>query len=97
MIPEERFQFPYFINKIVETPNVNLQVKKIQDGPAKGIYDINIVIWRGNHARSPAAKSVRQDSLFCRRFPVHRNLKEVAEFDSPCSNVQSKNMSLHIF
>lgn len=96
MIPGERFQFPHFIDEIVETPNVSLQVKKTQGGPAKGIYDISTVIWRGNHARSPAAQSIRQDSLFCGRFPVHRNLKEIAGFDSPCSNVQSKNMSLHI-
>jgi hypothetical protein len=41
-------------------------------------------------------QSIRKDFLFYGRFPIYRNLKEIAGFDSPCSNVQSKNMSLHI-
>jgi len=73
MIPEERFQFPHFIDEIVKTPNVSLQVKKTQDGPAKGIYNISMVIWRGNCSRSLSAQSVHQDFLFSRRFPIHRN------------------------
>jgi len=72
-------------------------VKKTQDGLAKGIYNISTVIWRRNHAKNPTAQSVRQDSLFYGRFLVHRKLKEIAGFDSPCLNLQSKNMSLHIF
>jgi len=81
----------------VETPIVSLQVKNTQDGPAKGIYDISMVIWRGNRAKSPTTQSIRQDSLFCGRFSIHQNLKEIVGFDFLCSNVQSKNMSLHIF
>jgi len=97
MIPREKFQFPHSINEILETPIISLQVKKTQDGLVEGIYDISTVIWRGNHATSPTAQLVRQDSLFCERFLVHRKLKEIAGFDSPSSNVQSKNMSFHIF
>jgi len=97
MIPGERFQFSHSIDEIVETPIISLQVKKTQDGPMKGIYNISTMIWRGNRARSPTVQSVRQNSLFCWRFLIHRKLKKIAGFDSPCSNVQSKNMSLHIF
>jgi len=59
MIPGKRFQFPHSNDEIVEIPIVSLQVKKTQDGPAKGIYDISKVIWKGNCAKSPAAQSVR--------------------------------------
>jgi len=44
MIPGERFQFLHFIDEIVETPIVSLQVKKTQDGSVEGIYDLNTVI-----------------------------------------------------
>jgi len=94
MILGERFQFPHSIDEIVETPIDSPQVKKTQDGPVEDIYDLSTVIWRGNHARSPTAQSVRQDFLFCGRFLVHQELKGIAGFDSPPSNVQSKKYDL---
>jgi len=71
MIAGERFQFPHSIDEIVETPIVSLQVKKTQDGPLKGIYDLNTGIWRENLARSLTTQSVRQAFLLYRRFPIH--------------------------
>jgi len=97
MILRERFQFLHHIDKIVKPLIVSMQVKKTQDGPMKGIYDPNMVIWSKNHAKSPMAQLVCPNSLLYGRFPTHQNLKEIAGFDSPSSNVQSKNMRFHIF
>jgi len=71
-------------------------VKKTQDEPMEGIYDLRVVIWRRNHAKSPTAQLVRQDSVLCGRFFVHRKLKKIAGFISS-SNVQNKNIILQIF
>jgi len=72
-------------------------MKTTQDGPMEGISELNMVIWRENQAKSPTVQFVHQDSLLCGRFFVHQKLKEIAAFDSPSSNMQSKNTILHIF
>jgi len=72
-------------------------VKKTQDEPVKGIYNLSTMIWRRNNSKSPTTQSVRQDSLLYERFPVHQWLKEIMGYDSPSLNVKNKNMSLHIF
>jgi len=47
MISRERFQFPHAINEIVKISIVNLQVKKTQDRPVEGIYNLSTVIYMG--------------------------------------------------